>query len=533
MRSPLDWDWAATAKEFGVGDDGSFNAGDVGLEQQRALVWRRTDGSTVRFSGPEARAEVERISASLAALGIGRGDRVAAVLGRRPEALLLPLAVWRLEAIYVPLFSGFGLDALRVRLADSGTCLVIADAANEGDVGRAIEGLEGVRDAGIDPGTEAEIDFAEVSAEEPAVPAAARTALDTPATIMYTSGTTGRPKGCVLGHKAVVSLAPFVRACLALEQDEILFSTADTGWSFGLLTTGLAPVLMGSCRLLYEGGFDAHEWLRVAQEEEATHIAGAPTGYRQIAAVGEAALPEGEMVLRRATSAGEALDSEVIGWFERHLGLTIHDAYGLTELGMVTGNLRVPGTPPVAAGSMGVALPGFDIDLLDESGVPLEGEATGRVAIREGTFQFGDGYWGRTPEWEARQIEGRWLTEDIARRDAESRYWHLGRADDIIVTAGYNVSPADIENVIVGHPAVADVACVDTPDSRKGAVIAAHVVLGESMSGSEDELLAELREQVGTRLGWHCAPRHLRLHDELPRTESGKVKRKVLREAGV
>jgi len=524
--SPVDWDWGQAAAGFGVGDGGEFNAGDLDLTQDRALLWRRADGSSRSFSGAEVTAEVERISAALAAFGVGAGQRVAAVLGRRPEALLLPMAVWRLGAIYVPLFSGFGRDALQVRLADSGSTSIVTDEANRADVEDALTDLPGIAILGVEPGPGGE-DLTSLGAEG-SPPAAARTSLETAATIMYTSGTTGRPKGCVLGHKAVVSLAPFIRACLDLGREEILFSTADTGWSFGLYTTGLAPIAMGGCRLLYEGGFDAHEWLKVAQEEGATHFAGAPTGYRQIAQAGVDALPAGPMPLRRATSAGEALDAEVMRWFEEHLGFTIHDAYGLTELGMVAGNLRSPGSPAPKAGSMGVALPGFELDLLDAEGRVVEGEGTGRLAVREGTFQFGDDYWGRTPEWEAHQRDGRWVTEDLVRRDADGCHWHVGRSDDIIVTAGYNVAPIDIETVIMAHPAIADVACVEAPDPRKGSVISAHVVLVEEVDPAV--LLEELRESVGGRVGWHCAPRRLRTHEALPRTESGKVRRGVLRD---
>ena len=256
----------------------------------------------------------------------------------------------------------------------------------------------------------------------------------------------------------------------------------------------------------------------------ATHIAAAPTAFRKLAAQGtELNLS----ALRGATSAGEPLDSPTIEWYQRHLGVEVHDSYGLTEVGMVTANLRRPAEPQMVPGSMGVPLPGFDVRLQGEDGQLKGNGEPGHIAIRDNGFFLGSGYWGRQEEWNARFDNDWFITEDIARRDEEGRYWYIGRSDDVIVTAGYNVGPIEVETILMDYPGVVDAACVGEADPVKGQVLTAHLVI--QTEASEAELLESVRRWVGERLGWHAAPHRLYIVDELPRTTSGKVQRHRLR----
>lgn len=510
--------------------DGLLNAATIPIAAPRALLWRRLDGSTVEISGAELQDRAGELAAALAALGVRRGDRVAGMLGRRPESFALPLAVWRLGAVYVPLFSGFGPDAAEVRLADCEAAALVVDAANAATaavvagrlpalwvlgVGEGVAGLEGV-----------EVSEPELQARAGEPPQPVATAATETATIMYTSGTSGPPKGCMLPHYGVVTLWPNVEHGLGAAPGEVLFATADAGWSYGLYTTGLAPISRGVTRVLYEGDFDPAGWWRAARELEVDQLASAPTGYRQLAAAGPGVIGPPLPRLRAATSCGEPLTAEIGAWFERHLGIAVHDSYGLTELGILIAQLRGPGRERSPNGSMGTPLPGFEVGLLDEDLRPVRDGEPGRVAVRDHGMLLSRGYWNRMPEWEARLREGWWLTEDIARRD-DGRYWYIGRADDVIVTAGYNVGPTDVEEILLEHPAVLDAACVGEADERKGQAIAAHLVLAAPQD--PEALLAELRSSVGERLGWHAAPRALHFTDRLPRTESGKVRRRELR----
>ncbi|WP_377253442.1 acyl-CoA synthetase [Phytohabitans kaempferiae] len=521
------WDWDAQARAVGARADGTFNAATMRLPQERAVVWRRADGTATAYSAQQLRRRAGEMAAVLAELGVGRGDRVAGLIGRRPASFCAALATWWLGAVYVPLFTGFGGDGLRVRLADSAPKVVFTDPASRDGLGAVQDGLPSFEVLVVGgPAGSGDIGLDAMLARPRTAPAVVETGLHDPSTIMYTSGTTGRPKGCVIPHAAIVSLLPYVRHCLAVGPGDVLFSGADAGWSFGLFTTGLAPMSQGVSRVMYEGPFSTPGWWACVREQSATHVAAAPTAFRQLATGGAELVPA---EFTAATSAGEPLDEPTVRWFQEHAGVVVHDSYGLSELGMVTGNLRNPPHPSVAPGSMGVALPGFEVALLDEGGNLASGEATGRVAVRDNGFFLSRGYWGRQQEWDDRLVDGWFLTEDLARRDEQGRFWYVGRADDVIVTAGYNVGPNEVETALLSHPAVVDAACVGEADPVKGQVVAAHVVLGVP---APDDLLGELRRWVGERVGWHAAPRRVHVCPELPRTASGKVQRHLLRAAG-
>ena len=528
------WDWEAAGRAAGVDRDGRLNMGAMPYTHPRTLVHRRADGSHEVLSGAALHSLAMRTADVLRRAGVRPGDRVAGLLGRRPSSYAVPLAAWRLGAVYVPLFAGFRAEALRVRIADAGVRVVVTDPANRGSLAEAQASLpdltvlvaasEGIRLAPSD------LDLDAVVADAPEHRDVHPTHRTDAATIMYTSGTTGMPKGCVIPHHACVSLRPFLDHCMGLTPQDALFSTADTGWSFGLFTTGVVPFSAGCSRLFLEPGYDAALWWQAIRDNGITHLASAPTGFRQLAAAGtEAFGGDGRppTTLARATSGGEPLNPEVIRWWEEHAGITIYDSYGLTELGMLVCNLRGPYANEVAPGSMGVALPGFDIALLDDDGNHVAGPGEGRIAVRDEGWFLSRTYWGREAEWDARLQDGWWVTEDVARRDELDRYWYVSRADDVIVTAGYNVGPFEVESVLLEHPAVADVAVVGVPDERKGQVLEAHVVTAPGTPASD--LTPVLKAWVGERVGWHAAPRRVVVHEALPRTESGKVKRRELR----
>jgi acetyl-CoA synthetase len=519
-----EWSWEAAARQAGVTDDGRFNGGAVSLGAT-PLEWWTADGERVALTGAELAQLTARVAGALHAAGVRRGDRVAGLLGRSPVSFALPLATWRLGALYVPLFSGFGVDAIVARLSDSGTRLIVCDPANRANVAGAQRELEDLRVL-VHGAVEDADDTSLADAMEKAGPrdAVEETTLSWPATVMYTSGTSGAPKGCVIPHRGVVSLWPYVRHCMALEVGTRLFSTADPGWSFGLYTTGVGPMSLGVTRILLEGGFDGPQWWRIAQGADC--MASAPTGYRQMA-LSDADLDDPGR-LRLMVSAGEPLGREVTETFARRSGVAIHDSYGLTELGMVVANQPGDAVP----GSMGKALPGFRIELLDGSDERIEGPGEGRLAVADNGWLLGETYWGRDELWQERRRGELWATEDIVRRDEDGRYWYVGRADDMIVTAGYNVAPAEVEEALAAHPLVADAACIGTPDGRKGTAVAAFVVLASEEEAPE-ELTPVLRQWVGERIGWHAAPRRVAAVPSLPRTPSGKLRRAEVREWSV
>jgi acetyl-CoA synthetase len=523
----MPWNWGDAALRAGVTDDGMFNAGTMTLPAARSVIWCREDGRVQAYSGAQLQYRAKEIAAVLAALGVRRGDRVAGLLGRRPASFAAALATWYLGALYVPLFSGLQGEGLKSRLGDCGPSIAVTDAVSRPGLETVSGILPDLKILLVDGADDTDDpDLATELARDPVVPVPARTGLHDTSTIMYTSGTTGRPKGCQIPHHAVLTLQPYVRYFLALGQGGTLFSGADAGWSFGLFTTGLAPMMAGVTRVIYEGAFEPAGWWRAVRGIPAPHLAAAPTAFRQLAAAGQDLIPA---EFAAGSSAGEPLDAATVDWFTEHAGVTIRDSYGLSELGMVTANLRTPGAPPAAPGSMGSALPGFEVGLSGPDGNLITGEGTGRVVVRDNDFLLSAGYWGRSQEWQARFSDGWFVTEDIARRDERGRYWYVSRADDVIVSSGYNIGPAEVETALLTHPLVTDAACVGEPDPVRGTVVAAHVVLAEAAA---PDLLAELRQRVGAGVGWYAAPRRLHVHDRLPRTESGKVQRHLLRASG-
>jgi len=519
------WDWEAQARNLGVSQHGEYNGASARFAKERALIWIRSDGSRHNFTGADVRRQAKDLAGVLHRAGIRPRDRVAGLMNRRPEGFTVPLAAWTLGAIYVPLFSGFSGEGLSVRLEDCGPKLVVTDTANYGSLA-SLAGTEFqivVVDGDPD---ESSLSLPDLLNRDLPPVTVATTGLHDPATIMYTSGTTGKPKGCIIPHRAVLNLLPFVIHCLDLTPSQTLFSGADPGWSFGLYTTGFAPLTQGASRIIYEGGFDPADWWSVIDRFDSVHLAAAPTAFRQFVKAGSALVSS---KLSAATSAGEPMDPPTMEWFREHVGVGIHDGYGLTELGMVTANLRNPPRPQLVAGSMGIEVPGFEVELRDHDGSPIDDDRPGHVAVRDNGYFLSSGYWERMSEWKDR-FDGDWfITEDIATRDSEGRYWHVGRADDVIVTSGYNVGPGEIEAALMAHPLVTDAACVARADELRGNIVVAYVVLS---GAPPNDLSASLRQWVGKRVGWHAAPREVHVEQSLPRTASGKTQRRLLREQG-
>jgi len=499
-----------------------------------ALVWVGARGEARVLTFFDLAQFSNRLANALRRLEIRRGDRLAVLMPRIPETFVASLASWKLGAVFVPLFSGLGPEAIRHRLATSEARAIITEARYRELVARGLHEdvpvlvVAGERGLGLRRG---DCSFWEVVETADPRFTAEETRADEPSTLMFTSGTTGPPKGCVIPHGALVGLIPFARHVLALEPGDLLWATADPGWSFGLFTTGTVPMALGFPRLVYEGDFSAPSWWQVAERHQVTHLTAAPTAYRSLVAAGEGALRGRRLAIRRATSAGEPLNPEPVHWLAEHAGFEVYDAYGLTEVGMVTGN---PRTVPhrLKPGSMGFPLPGYDVTLLDDGGKTVAVGETGTIAVRRHPWFLSTGYWNRPGEWNDRWRDDWFLTGDSAWQDEDGYLWFVGRTDDVIVSAGMNVGPFEVESVLVSHPAVAEAAVVGRPDPRRGQVVKAYVVLRAGHTGGP-ELAGALQARVRDLVGRHAAPAEVDFVTALPRTESGKIQRALLRRRAV
>lgn len=460
--------------------------------------------------------------------GVKPGDRVAGYLSQGIEAHILALAVWRLGAVFVPLYPGFGVEGLTERLRSSEPAVVVAESVSLATLHEALTAVDSrAHVVVVDPPeqTSAVAFWPLIETHTADAPVLETSASDT-ATLIYTSGTTGTPKGCLLPHSYILTMQPFVRHAFALHSTDLFASTSSPGWVNGLYSAGCCVNAVGRARLIYTGRFDASAWLRVMTEENVTYLSSAPTAVRELLpAIDHMGLPPG---LRGAACAGERQSPEITTGWAKFRAEPLQETYGTTEIGLVMATpafadeLTDPGPlPPV--------VPGFEVTLMHANGDPAA--EAGIIAVRNQGYVGCTGYLNADREW-ANRWRGDWyLTGDLGKRDDAGRIWFQGRDDDLIVTAGYNVSPAEVEAVVLLHPRVRDVAVVGAPDERRGSVVRA-VVVPKAGSEPVDQaaLSSELKALVKERLGRHVYPRIIDFADELPRNPAGKVLRNVLRD---
>ncbi|MBF4162719.1 acyl-CoA synthetase [Nocardioides acrostichi] len=497
-----------------------------------AMILRHPDGSSERWTYAELARASSRLASAWRAAGFTRGDRVAALVNQQVEAFIGALAAWRSGLVYVPLFVGFGTDAIVQRLNGAEPVAVVVDHRYRHQLAAAMPLLSvepqvytvaGPAGRGLVRGDRSF--WSELDSRAPDF-AMVETAPSDPATLIFTSGTTGAAKGCVQPHSLILTIQPFIRHTWAFTPDDMFFTGAAPGWSYGLYTTGAGPMSLGVPRVAYTGDFDPAAWLRVFEEEQVTYVAAAPSALRRLVPLAERqGISES---IRGATSAGEPLDAPLAEAWARLTGSTIQDGYGQSESAMVLANLADPQCPDVP-GALSSVVPGFDAVLVDDAGV--EQEQQGILALRQPRYQAATGYLNADDLWRARWRGDLFLTGDVLRKDDAGRYWFVGRDDDLIVTSGYNVGPSEVESLILAHPGVAEVAVVAAPDPARGSVVRAIVVLDGSVD--QQQVAEDIRADVKQNLGRHAYPRIIDFVDELPRTETGKIKRNVLRQQSV
>ncbi|GAA0601899.1 AMP-binding protein [Caenispirillum bisanense] len=489
-----------------------------------ALYWENKDGARATVTFAELQARAARFANVLKAQGVQPGDRVAGLLPRIPELLTVILGTWRAGAVYQPLFTAFGPKAIEYRCGASEAKLVVTDAANRSKLDDvkdcpAIMTIAAPRDGDLDFAAEMDKvaeDFAPVmrSGEDPFL-------------MMFTSGTTGLPKGVAVPLKAMVAFYEYMRFSVDLRPDDRYWNIADPGWAYGLYYAVTGPLMMGHATTLYDGPFTVDGTYKVILDNGITNLAGAPTAYRLLMGAGKEPAAPVKGKLRVVSSAGEPLNPEVIRWFDDALGCPIYDHYGQTEMGMAVCNHHAL-LHPVEAGSAGVPLPGFAIGVLDEETLAeLPPHKPGILAIRRPAspgFWF-QGYW----QQETKSFRGDWyLTGDTVELNEDGSIAFVGRSDDIITSSGYRIGPFDVESALIEHPAVAETAVIGKPDPERTEIVKAFVVLRKGHEGTP-ALAEELQMLVKKRLAAHAYPREIAFVEELPKTPSGKIQRFLLR----
>ena len=478
-----------------------------------AMLHEHHEGAVREVHWGEMQALSNQAANLLAGFGVEKGDRVALVLPPTPETAALFFGTWKLGAILLSMSVLYGDEGIAHRVTDSEPKVLITDAANAS----RFEGLDGPRFVVLEPSLlAAESDTFET----------ADTSAEDPAQLYYTSGTTGLAKGIVHAHRYLLAHNEF-ELCHEVREGERFHGMGEWAWAAGICPL-LGPWRLGAVQLVYQraGGFDPHKQLDFLSRHEASNVFATPTAIRSMMAIGDARerYPQS---FRVVCSAGEPLNPEAIRWFRDQYGLTVLDYYGLTESYPLCGNFP---WMEVREGSMGKPVPGWDVAILDPDENPVPRGERGEICLRaRSNPHYPLGYW-RQPEASEETFGGEWFhSKDAAREDEDGYVWYEGRADDVIIAAGYRIGPFEVESVCLEHPAVAEAAAVASPDERRGSVVKAFVVLA---AGSEpsDELAEGIKAFVRDRLSAYAYPRRIEFVDGLPKTLTGKIRRIELRQ---
>ncbi len=515
----------------------AFNAVDRHLQKGRAnkiaLYAIDETGHLEKFTFQEIANQSNKLAHALRSLGVKSGDRVFVFLPRIPELYVSTLAIAKLGAIVGPLFSAFGPDALRDRLIDSEAKVIITNKilkAKLQEIQHGLKDLEhvivvGDKDEDL---KESEITYDKLISQAPNDPICEALPLDHPLYLLYTSGTTGKPKGVLHAHGDIIGHHMTAQWVLDLKEDDIYWCTADPGWVTGTVYGIFAPWSNGISVVCYEGRFNAHEWYSLIDKLQITVWYTAPTALRMLMKAGVEAINDFELnSLRHIASVGEPLNPEVIRWGMEAFDLPIHDNWWQTETGMqLIANLPCL---PIKLGSMGKPLPGIYASIVDDKGLELPAHKLGKLVIKPGWPAMLKGIWRNEEKFqEYFKIAGWYTSGDNAWKDEDGYFWFVGRADDVINTSGHRVGPFEVESALLEHPAIAEVGVIGKPDKERGEIIKAFVVLKNNVAAS-DKLIAELQNHTKNQLAAHAYPKEIEIKTSLPKTRSGKIMRRLLK----
>jgi acetyl-CoA synthetase len=489
------------------------------------------------FSYRELAALSNRFANVLGALGIAKGDRVFVLAPRVPELYIAALGTWKAGAVFCPLFSAFGPEPIQTRMTLGGARVLVTTAAlyerKVAPIRSALPDLEavllvdahGARGNGI----HSLPDLLAGAGDKFTIPP---TDENDPALLHFTSGTTGTPKGAVHVHGAVLAHHITGKLVLDLRPGDVFWCTADPGWVTGTSYGIIAPLTNGALLVVDPDDFDAARWYRILAEQRVTVWYTAPTAIRMLIKAGpELARQHAFPDLRFAASVGEPLDPEGVLWGENTLGVPFHDNWWQTE----TGGIMIANfaSMDIKPGSMGRPIPGVEAAIVrvrEDGEVELieTPDTAGELALRPGWPSMFRGYLGQDERYRKCFRSGWYLTGDLARRDADGYYWFVGRADDVIKSAGHLIGPFEVESALLEHKAVAEAGVIGKPDATVGAIVKAFVSLKSGFAPS-DALRRELLAHARRKLGPAVAPREIEILPGLPKTRSGKIMRRLLK----
>ena len=533
VRAAFSWD--AARRELAGLPGGGLNIAWEAVErhaQSERLAFRflSAQGGQRDVSFAELSRLTNRFANLLRGLGVGKGDRVFILSGRIPELYIAALGALKNGSVVSPLFSAFGPEpiATRVKLGE-GKVLLTTESLYK----RKVEKLRGEL-----PSLEHVLladtpEFARLMGAASERFEIARTDAEDMALLHFTSGTTGTPKGAVHVHGAVLTHYVTGRYALDLHPADVFWCTADPGWVTGTSYGIIAPLLHGVTSIVDEGEFDAVRWYGILEEQKVSVWYTAPTAIRMLMKAGaQMARERSYSELRFVASVGEPLNPEAVWWGLDALGLPIHDNWWQTE----TGGIMIANFPAldIKPGSMGLPVPGVDACIVEhqesasKAKIIEKPDVEGELALKAGWPSMFRGYLHEDERYRKCFRDGWYLTGDLAKRDADGYYWFVGRADDVIKSAGHLIGPFEVESVLMEHPAVAEVGVIGKPDPTVGNIVKAFVSLNKGYQPSQ-ALKLELLGHARKRLGAAVAPKEIEIQASLPRTRSGKIMRRLLK----
>ncbi|MBM3510455.1 MAG: acetate--CoA ligase [Alphaproteobacteria bacterium] len=537
--------WADARRELAGLPGGGVNIAYEALDRHviagrgiaRALRWIGKDDTVRDFSYADLAAATSRFANVLASLGVKRGERVFSLLGRQPALYAAALGTLKAGCVFSPLFSAFGPEPVLARLTiGAGSVLVTTAVLYARKVAPIRDQLKSLKHVilvgGADDRSPTDArDFDRALAAVPPEFAPVVTAPEDMALLHFTSGTTGKPKGAIHVRDAVLAHRVTGRYALDLRPGDVFWCTADPGWVTGMSYGIIAPLVLGATLLVDEAEFDAERWYRLLARERVTVWYTAPTAIRMLMKIGVDPVAHADLTrLRFMASVGEPLNAEAVVWSAQTFGRPFHDNWWQTETGgIMIANFAALDVKP---GSVGVPLPGIEAGIVARRNGRIEPIAApmamGELALRPGWPSMFRGYLGETERYERCSADGWYLTGDLAMRDGDGYYWFVGRADEVIKSAGHLIGPFEVESALMEHRAVAEVGVIGKPDPTAGETVKAFVALKAGFTPS-DALRKDLLGHARVKLGLALAPREIDFRENLPKTRSGKIMRRLLK----
>ena len=520
------WKWDIP-KEYNIGYDCVDKHTKTNKKNKIALYWENARSESDKFTFNDMKILTNKFGNALKNLGFKKGDRFLIRLPNIPEFHVSFLGGVKIGAIPIPSSVMFRAHEVEYRINDSGSKAVIttSDYVKEfneiKDNCPTIEHVIIIDDAYGD-----QRPYDELMKEASRNLEIESTNRDDMAFFCYTSGTTGSPKGAVHLHRWVPGNDPSVLFWQQVKEDDILAHTGDLNWIFPLGNGFLYPWRWGISTLIYDGKFSPEHWFELLEKYKITNLASVPTAYRMFISMKGVENKYDLSSLIHCISAGEPLNPGVIEEWKKRFGLDIYDGIGMTEIMVYLSNFEGMKIKP---GSCGKPQPGKICDIVDNDGKPVSQGELGVLAVKQTDPGLFKEYWNKPDQTKTSFKNGWFLTGDVLYQDKEGYFWFSGRDDDLIMASGYRISPFEVESAIISHPDVLEAAVIASPDKIRGVIVKAFVVLHDKNKAS-DELVKDIQQQTKMIAAPYKYPREIEFVADLPKTQSGKIKRKMLRE---